>query len=177
MKIIIAPDQELRVVCDPVTDGDASIARTAKQMAKVMYKNNGCGLAAPQVGIHKRIVVIDCDPEADEHEPIVLINPRIVEHDDEKVMGGEGCLSVPGVTLQIPRWKSVVVAAKDLSGTEVTYEGGNDLFGRCLQHELDHLDGLTMFERLDPVARIDALQEYQQALQQGAKPGDTEVRG
>ena len=71
----------------------------------------------------------------------------------------------------------MIVTAKDLNGEEVTYEGGNDLFGRCLQHELDHLDGITMFERLDPVARIEALQEYQQALQQGAKPGDTEVRG
>lgn len=177
MKIIIAPDQELREVCEPVAVDDASVSRAAKQMAKIMYRNNGCGLAAPQVGIHKRFIVIDCDVEAEERTPLTLINPEIVEHGDEKVLGGEGCLSIPGVTFQIPRWSTVKVKALDLDGNEVFYEAGDELLGRCLQHEIDHLDGMTMFERLDPVARIQALQDYQYALQHGAKPGDTEVDG
>jgi peptide deformylase len=175
MKIIIAPDPALRMVCKPVKPGDTSIPRLAKQMAKAMYKNGGCGLAAPQVGVDKRLVVIDCDTDSDEQNPLVLVNPVVVDHGDEQVAGDEGCLSIPGVTLQVPRWTSVVVKAYDLDGEEVTYAAERDLLCRCLQHETDHLDGVTMFERLDPVSRVDALQRYQRALEMGAKPGDMEV--
>ncbi|NTU89462.1 MAG: peptide deformylase [Actinobacteria bacterium] len=172
MDIVLSPDPRLRTVCEPVDPNDKSIKRIAKQMAKLMYKNNGCGLAAPQVGILKRFVVIDCDVDAEERSPIFLINPEIVDCDDTKVMGDEGCLSVPGVAFPIERFATVTVRATGLEGEEIVLTGGNDLLGRCLQHELDHLDGVTMFERLDPFARIDALRDYQEALARGAKPGD-----
>lgn len=177
MKIIIAPDPELRAVCDPVAPDDASVSRLARQMARAMYKNGGCGLAAPQVGVSKRLVVFDCDVQSDEEHPVAIVNPVVTEHSDEVYVGDEGCLSIPGVTLQVPRWTSVRVEALNLEGNEMVFEAEQDLLCRCLQHEIDHLDGITMFERLDPVARIEALQQYQHALEMGAKPGDMEVRG
>lgn len=176
MKIVIAPDPELRRVCDPVDAGDPSIVRIAKQMAKVMYRNSGCGLAAPQVGIHKRFIVFDCDVDNEEPTPVLLINPEIVDHGDEIVKSGEGCLSIPGLTLEIPRWDAVRVTGLDGNFEEVVFEAEGDLLCRCLQHEIDHLNGMTMFERLDPVSRIAALREYQYALEHGARPGDVEVR-
>jgi peptide deformylase len=173
MKIVLSPDPGLREICEPVDLTDASIKRLAKQMAQLMYKNSGCGLAAPQVGVHKRIVVVDCDIENEDSKPIPLINPEIVEHSDEVWIDGEGCLSVPGITVQIPRFEHVTVRFHDLDGTEVELKTEPDLLGRCVQHEIDHLDGFTLFERLEPMQRIEALRDYEAALAAGAKPGDT----
>lgn len=173
MHIVLSPDPLLRQKCEPVDLTDRSIKHLAKQMAKEMYRNNGCGLAAPQVGVLKRLIVIDCDLDDDaKKDPIFLINPRITDHSDETYISGEGCLSVPGITCEIERFKAVKVAYLDLDGEEWEIEGGEDLWGRCLQHELDHLDGMTMFERLDPIARVEALKAYELALANGAKPGD-----
>ena len=172
MNIVLSPDPMLRQVCEPCRIEDKSIKRLAKQMAKAMYKNNGCGLAAPQVGALKRVVVIDCDTESDKENPIFLINPEIVELQGDPVLEGEGCLSCPGITVQIARPPFAKVRYLDLDGEEWTIEG-DGLLGRCLQHELDHLDGKTMFEVCDPITRIEALRAYEIALASGAKPGET----
>jgi len=174
MDIVLAPDPLLREVSEPVEKIDHSIARLARGMMNLMYKDDGCGLAAPQVGVLKRVVVVDCDVESDKRNPICLVNPRIISHSDDTWVAGEGCLSVPGITVQVERWKEVVVRYTDLKGVEWDIEAGPGLMGRCLQHEIDHLDGKTMFERLDVAARIQALQEYKEALAAGARPGDTE---
>lgn len=173
MKVIISPDPVLREVCESVDLADSSIKRLAKQMAQTMYKNKGCGLAGPQVGVCKRIVVVDCDLDNKDSQPIVLINPEIVEHSDEVWVDEEGCLSVPGISVEIPRYTNVTVRYRDLDGNEQELSTEPDLLGRCVQHELDHLDGKTLFERLDPMVRIEALRAYEAALAAGAKPGDT----
>lgn len=178
MKIITLPDPLLHQVCAPVEVGDKTIKRVARQMAKEMYRTDGCGIAAPQVGLLKRFVVIDCAYcEVDEDgkplnkkNPLVLVNPRIVEHSEERVVHGEGCLSVPGISYDVERWAWVKVECLNEDFEPVTYEG-DGLFGRCLQHELDHLDGKTFIERLDPLTRIQALREYEAAVAAGAKPG------
>lgn len=174
MDIVLAPDPVLREISEPIASEDRSIQRLAKQMAALMYQDSGCGLAAPQVGVLKRLVVVDCDVESDKREPIYLVNPRIIEHSDDTWVAGEGCLSVPGITVQIERWKNVTVRYTDLKGVEWDIEAGPDLLGRCLQHEIDHLDGKTMFERLNVTERIYALREYRDALAAGARPGDTD---
>ena len=167
MNIVLSPDPMLRQVCEPCRVEDKSIKKLAKQMAKAMYKNNGCGLAAPQVGVLKRVVVVDCDTESDEKNPIYMINPELVELQGDPIVMGEGCLSCPGITVEIARPPFL-----DLDGEEWTIEG-DGLLGRCLQHELDHLDGKTMFEVCDPMTRIEALRAYEVALANGAKPGET----
>ena len=172
MNIVLSPDPMLRQVCETCRVEDKSIKKLAKQMAKAMYKNNGCGLAAPQVGVLKRVVVVDCDTESDEKNPIYMINPELVELQGDPIVMGEGCLSCPGITVEIARPPFAKVRFLDLDGEEWTIEG-DGLLGRCLQHELDHLDGKTMFEVCDPMTRIEALRAYEVALANGAKPGET----
>ena len=179
MKILTLPNPILHQVCEPVKVGDSQVKKLAKQMAKLMYKSGGVGLAAPQVGILKRLVVIDCNYFLEDEEsnsqkknPLVLINPEIVDHSKDKFINSEGCLSVPGISVDIERWTSVVVKCLNENFEEVVYEASEDLFCRCLQHELDHLDGNTLIERLNPVARIKAMQAYEQACELGARPGD-----
>lgn len=178
MKIVISPDPLLREVCEPVEIGDKSMKRLAKQMLKEMYRTDGVGLAAPQVGILKRMVVIDTDYVTEDEEgnllkknPLVMINPQIVEHSEETEVNGEGCLSCPGINVEVERWSWVKVKCYDEDYNEVVHEG-DGLFGRCMQHELDHLDGITLFEKLNPIQRMKALEAYQQALANGARPGD-----
>ena len=178
MRIITSPDPLLREVCEPVEIGDKSVKRLAKQMLREMYKDDGVGLAAPQVGVLKRIVVIDTQwPQEDEKgrpmkkKPLVFINPEIVEHSDERVKNLEGCLSVPGISCEIERWSWVKVKCYDENFNEVIREG-DGLFGRCTQHEIDHLDGITLFERLSPLDRLAKLEEYKAAVERGAKPGE-----
>lgn len=178
MRIITSPDPLLHEVCEPVEIGDKSAKRLAKQMLREMYKDDGVGLAAPQVGVLKRIVVIDTQwPQEDEKgrpmkkKPLVFINPQIVEHSDERVKNLEGCLSVPGISCEIERWSWVKVKCYDENFNEVIREG-DGLFGRCMQHELDHLDGITLFERLSPLDRLAKFEEYKAAVERGAKPGE-----
>lgn len=125
-----------------------SLKRLSKQMAHAMYKNYGCGIAAPQVGVTKRLVVIDVDwdGEKGEKNPIVLVNPEIVELAGEPEEGGEGCLSCPGVTVPVKRQPWARVQYYDLDG-ELWEIEGDGLLGRCLQHEID------------PLERQDALRE------------------
>lgn len=178
MRIITSPDPLLHEVCEPVKIGDKSAKRLAKQMLREMYKDDGVGLAAPQVGVLKRIVVIDTQwPQEDEKgrpmkkKPLVFINPEIIEHSDERVKNLEGCLSVPGISCEIERWSRVKVKCYDENFNEVIREG-DGLFGRCMQHEIDHLDGITLFERLSPLDRLAKLEEYKAAVERGAKPGE-----
>lgn len=172
LKIVIAPDPMLRQVCEPCEVGDKGLKRLAKQMAHIMYKYDGCGLAGSQVGVLQRIVVIDCDTESKRPNPICLINPVVVETKGDEVVEREGCLSVPGISVPISRPPFAKVEYYDLEGNKQTIEG-DGLLGRCLQHEIDHLDGRTMFESCDPAERIDALRAYKVAQQTGARPGET----
>ena len=174
-EIVISPDERLRTECAPIEEIDEEVVKLAKRMAKLMYKYEGCGIAAPQVGELKQLVVIDCDwGDGGKKDPIYLINPVIVEQSEEKAMGPEGCLSIPGVSFDIARSTSVVVQARDLEGRLMQYEASNNLFCVCLQHEIDHLHGVTMFERLTPEERLKGMRAYQEALEAGARPGDTE---
>lgn len=171
LKIVTAPDPGLQAVCEPCDLNDKSLKKLANRMAATMYKNNGCGIAAPQVGILKRLVVIDCnDPEA-EPDPMFLINPEIIALEGDPIEEGEGCLSVPGISVPVTRQPFARVRYFDLEGNECIVES-DGLLGRCLQHEIDHLNGKTLFEACSPINKVKALHDYQEALARGARPGE-----
>ncbi len=174
LKIVVSPDPLLREVCDPCVIGDKSLKKLAKQMARTMYRNNGCGLAAPQVGVLQRFVVIDCDQENGRENPIYLVNPEILEVSGEMLKDDEGCLSCPGISVPVTRHEFARVRYYDLNGKEMIIEG-DGLLGRCLQHEIDHLNGRTLFESCAPMDRIRALRDYDAAIAAGALPGDTGI--
>ncbi len=174
LKVVVAPDSVLETPCVECDLSDKSLKKLAKQMAKTMYKNNGCGLAAPQVGVSKRLIVIDCNQENGEQNPIVMVNPVIEETRGQMVAEEEGCLSFPGISVPITRPEYAVVRYLDLDGNEWQIEG-DGLLGRCLQHEIDHLDGKTMLDVCDFSARFQAIQDFEEAKKAGAKPGETSI--
>lgn len=173
LKIIQSPDPLLNQVSKPCEVGDKSLKKLAKQMERLMYASDGVGIAAPQVGVLKRLIVIDVSEE-EKRNPIVLVNPEILELDGDPVVDEEGCLSCPGIAVPIERKPWARVRYYDLAGDAWEIEG-DGLLGRCLQHEIDHLDGKTLFESASPRERIKALKAYEDAKRAGAKPGDTSI--
>ena len=146
--IRIVGDPVLRQRASEVADIDAKIARLADDMIVTMHDAPGVGLAAPQVGVQKRIFTYDL---YDDTGPKVIINPVITETRGEWVYE-EGCLSVPGLSWEIVRPKEVHLTGLDLDGNEVSIEA-DELLARCFLHELDHLDGVLLLERLDEEQR------------------------
>jgi len=145
-------DPVLKQKAAEVTNIDGDLVRVVETMFATMYSADGCGLAAPQVGILKRCFAFDLGDE-----PGVLLNPEVVECSGEVVFD-EGCLSIKGIRLEIVRPEVVTVRGLDLDGSELVIEA-DDYFARMLQHEIDHLDGILMLDRLDADARKVALRE------------------
>ncbi len=140
-------DTVLNKVCKEVKEVTPRILELIDDMLETMYEANGVGLAAPQVGVLKRIVVIDCNLEDEEAEPLILINPRILEVSGEQT-GPEGCLSVPGKTGTVTRPAYVKAMALDLEMKPFEVEG-TGLLARAICHELDHLDGHLYVEKVE----------------------------
>ena len=154
--ILVVGDPVLRAAAAEITDIDGKLVKLAHDMLDTMYEAPGLGLAAPQIGVGKRLFVYDLDPE-ERADPHVLVNPRIVESDGEWTYE-EGCLSIPGLSFEIVRPKVVHLVGVDLDGNEVSIEA-DELTARLFQHELDHLDGVLMTERMDPDTKKQALKE------------------
>ena len=157
------PTHEIRIYGDPVlkaktpevTDIDGKLVRLANEMVQVMYDAPGLGLAAPQVGVQKRFFVYDLNDGTGAH---TIVNPTIVESRGEWVYD-EGCLSIPKLYVEIMRPKELLVRGYDLDGNELELEA-DELLGRVIQHELDHLDGVLMFERMTAEQRKQAMAEW-----------------
>ncbi len=145
-------DPVLKQRAKDVTELDGALVRVLNTMFETMYDASGVGLAAPQVGVQKRMFTYDVG-----EGPQVLINPEIVETEGEWAYE-EGCLSIPGFHFEIVRPKLVTISGVDLDGDEVVFQG-DELLGRVFLHELDHLDGVLMLDRLDPDERRRALRE------------------
>lgn len=153
----------IRVIGDPVLTQESRLIaetgpeldRLAKHMFEVMDREGGIGLAAPQIGILRKIIVWR-DPDSEQGS--VFVNPRIVERSDEMVTSSEGCLSVPGHSMDIARSQRVVVEAVDLHGEPVRLEA-TDLLARIMQHEIDHLEGHLLLDRTSPEERRRVLKE------------------
>ncbi|TMO54294.1 peptide deformylase [Pseudoalteromonas phenolica] len=149
LEVLRFPDERLRTVAEPVTEVNDEIRQIVKDMLETMYDENGIGLAATQVDIHKRIVVIDVSEDG--NEPLVLINPEIIAKDGSTI-SEEGCLSVPQSYAKVDRAEQVTVKALNENGEEYTYEA-DGLLAICTQHELDHLMGKLFIDYLSPLKR------------------------
>ncbi|YAF97791.1 MAG: peptide deformylase [Nodularia sp. CChRGM 3473] len=141
-------DRVLRQDAKRITKVDDEIRQLVREMLQTMYSSDGIGLAAPQVGIHKQLIVIDCEPDNAANLPLVLINPTIKQVSREVCVAQEGCLSIPGVYLDVKRPEAVEIAYKDESGRPRTLKA-NDLLARCIQHEMDHLKGVVFVDRVE----------------------------
>jgi peptide deformylase len=151
------PDPALRNAATAVAEVDDEVQRLAERMLDVMERAHGVGLAAPQLGILRRMLVYRA---SDEDEPKVLINPELVERSDETEVGTEGCLSLLGGELQVPvaRHLRVRVSGRDASGDAVDMDV-EGFEARVIQHEIDHLDGILIFDRAEDQERREALRE------------------
>jgi peptide deformylase len=157
LKIELLGSELLRRPAKEVAEIDEELRLLVDDMFETMYEAEGVGLAGPQVGVSRRVIVVDIREEGS--QPFALINPRVVEASGEKEKGDEGCLSIPGVSAAVERSANVVVEGLDLDGHPVRIEGAG-LLGRCLQHEIDHLDGVLFIDRLSPLKRRMVLQKY-----------------
>ncbi|CAM2772243.1 peptide deformylase [Vibrio ordalii] len=149
LQVLTFPDDRLRTVAKPVEKVTPEIQKIVDDMIETMYDEDGIGLAATQVDIHQRIVVIDISENRD--QPMVLINPEILEKRGEDGIE-EGCLSVPGSRALVPRAAEITVKALDRNGNEFSFEA-DDLLAICVQHELDHLQGKLFVDYLSPLKR------------------------
>jgi peptide deformylase len=150
-EVVTYPQMTLRRKSGPVHDVNEEIRELIKDMRETMYASQGIGLAAPQVGINQKVIVVDVTPYEPDQKPFALINPQIVKGEGE-VDSTEGCLSVPGLFETIKRKEHVTVRGIDEEGREVEIQA-EGMLAICLQHEIDHLDGKTIVERLSPVKR------------------------
>jgi peptide deformylase len=159
-RIVLMGEPVLREKAEPVEAFDADLADLVEDMFETMYAAEGIGLAAPQIGISRRIFVIDVRDEDDPgRSPRAVINPEIVEHSRETDKAPEGCLSIPGIEEVVERPARVRVRAQDVSGAWFELEA-DELFARALQHEYDHLDGVLFLDRVGPLKRRMALKRW-----------------
>ncbi|MBV8247882.1 MAG: peptide deformylase [Comamonas sp.] len=166
LPILCYPDPRLHKIAQPVAQVDERIQTLVKNMFETMYDAQGIGLAATQVDAHERVIVIDVSEER--NQPLVLINPEITWASEEKQIGDEGCLSVPGIYDGVERSVSVKVKALDENGVsrEIAGEG---LLAICMQHEMDHLVGKVFVEYLSPLKRNRIKTKLIKAQKQAAK--------
>ena len=150
LPILCYPDPKLHTVAKPITAVDARIQQLAADMLETMYDAKGIGLAATQINVHERLIVIDVSEERD--QPMVLINPELVWTSPSTHLNEEGCLSVPGIYDGVTRFDAVHVKALDEKGNSRVIEA-DGLLAVCVQHEMDHLLGKVFVEYLSPLKR------------------------
>ncbi len=147
------PDPVLRMRAREVESFDADLQRLVERLTQLMSDANGAGLAANQVGILRRVFVFYPDPE---QEPVAVVNPVVVERDDERLTDAEGCLSLQGVQVPVERVVKLRLEGRDPEGNEISFDL-DELGARIVQHELDHLDGVLVLDRTTDEARKEAL--------------------
>lgn len=161
LKMVLHPDPRLRVITRTVVSFDTHLQTLINDMFETMYRSDhGVGLASTQVGEDLRLAVLDVSP--DKTEPLVLINPEILEYKDETYMG-EGCLSVPGTFEKVKRYNWIRFKAQDREGKWYEKEA-TGLFAECVQHEIDHLNGHLYFDQLSKLKKDRLLSKYAKFL-------------
>ena len=151
-KILIEPDPILRKKCEPLEKVDNGIRKLMKDMLETMYDAPGIGLAAVQVGILKRLVVIDISKDENKKDPLFLINPEIISKSENSSVYEEGCLSLPGQFAEIERPAECFLKYIDLNGKEKKLKA-NGLLSTCIQHEVDHLNGVLFIDYLSKLKK------------------------
>lgn len=162
--ILHYPEPLLKQQSEPVTVFDDELRQLAQDMAETMYDAPGVGLAAPQIGVLKRLIVIDCSPSEEPNDLIAAVNPEIIATQGES-LEEEGCLSVPGFWANVKRAEQVTLRYQDVEGN--THERTADgLLGICIQHEIDHLEGILFVDRLSPLKRSLFRKKYMKMLKE-----------
>ncbi|MFM2065255.1 MAG: hypothetical protein RLZZ584_164 [Pseudomonadota bacterium] len=169
LQILRYPDVRLNKVARPVATVDGRVRQLVDDMFETMYDAQGVGLAATQVDVHERVIVIDVSEARD--EPLVLINPEIVARSDELVVGDEGCLSVPQIYDKVTRHAQVRVRALGRDGQPHEFDA-DGMLAVCVQHEMDHLLGKVFVEYLSPLKR----NRIRAKLQKRGRDDDADVR-
>ncbi|MFQ6017294.1 MAG: peptide deformylase [Kiloniellaceae bacterium] len=172
LPIITVPDSRLKQVCAPVERVDAAVRRLMDDMLETMYRAPGIGLAAPQVGVRKRIIVLDVTKEEDEKQPHRLINPQLLWASEEEATYEEGCLSLPDQYGEVVRPAAIRVRYLDEAG-ELRERAADGLLATCIQHEMDHLEGILFVDHLSALKRKMILRKLLKAKKAGkAVPAD-----
>jgi peptide deformylase len=165
LKIVKYPDPVLQQPGEPVTEFNDALRQLAANMFETMYAELGIGLAAQQVGVAKRVTVIDLSCGKDPEEKMVLVNPEIIAREG-KQYEEEGCLSFPEIREKVQRALTVRVRAQDLDGKWFEMDG-EELLSRCFQHEIDHLDGMLFIFRMSGLKRDLALRKIRKMQREG----------
>jgi len=152
LPIIIAPDPILKVTCDPVEDVNQNLVKLMDDMLETMYEAPGIGLAAPQVGVTKRLLVVDVARGEEPPAPLCLVNPEILRASDQGSVYDEGCLSLPEHYAEVERPAEIKIGYIDRDGKRQELEA-NGLLATCIQHEMDHLDGVLFVDHLSSLKR------------------------
>jgi peptide deformylase len=160
--ILIAPDPRLKAVSEPIARVDDELKKLVDDMLESMYAAEGIGLAAIQVGVPKRVLVMDLAQKEGRREPQAFINPRILWASDETTLVQEGCLSVPDIWEEVERPSRIRAEFLDRDGALQTIDA-DDLLATCLQHEMDHLNGILFIDHLSKLKRSIALRKVQKA--------------
>ena len=161
-------DPMLRTKAKEIEAADEELRRLARDMFDTMYAEDGVGLAGPQIGVGRRIIVVD--PREQDIQPMALLNPRILSAAEETDRAEEGCLSMPGLRELVDRSVDVVVEAMNVDGETVTIEA-EGLLARILQHEVDHLDGILFLDRVSPLKRKMLLKKWEKLKAEAAQAG------
>jgi len=160
LEIYTLGDRVLRQAAKRVSKVDNDIRDLARDMLQTMYSSDGIGLAAPQVAVNKQLIVVDVEPDNAARPPLVLINPKVTRTSKELCTGQEGCLSIPGVYLDVIRPAAIEVSFKDENGRPQCLQA-SELLARCILHEMDHLTGVMFVDRVDnQLALNQELQKY-----------------
>ena len=168
--LVILPDSKLRLVSEPIKDITDEIRRLAEDMLDTMYDAPGVGLAAIQVGVPVRMVTMDVSKSDDERQPLVLINPEITWSSEEKRAYEEGCLSIPEYYEEVERPDRVRFRYTNLDGTTVEQDA-DGLLATCVQHEIDHLNGVLFIDHLSKLKRDRVVTKFKKAAKREAAGG------
>lgn len=165
LTVVKYPDPVLTRPGEPVTEFDDALRHLVAEMFEAMYTNQGIGLAAPQVGVSKRLLVIDLSSGKDPAQKLVLINPEIIEHEGHQYEE-EGCLSFPDIHEKVQRSAFVRIRAQKEFGEWFEKDGG-ELLGRCFEHEIDHVDGVVFINRMSALKRNIVLRQIRKRQREG----------
>jgi peptide deformylase len=165
--LIILPDPLLRQISAPIERVDADVRRLADDMLETMYDAPGIGLAAVQIGVPRRLLVIDVSREGEDKKPQVFINPQIVSSSDERSVYEEGCLSIPDYYAEVERPALVTVNYVDREGKDQTVLA-DGLLATCLQHEIDHLNGVLFIDHISRLKREMVIKKFTKAAKSKA---------
>jgi peptide deformylase len=165
--LIILPDPLLRQVSTSIERVDAELLKLADDMLETMYEAPGIGLAAIQVGVPRRLLVIDVSKEGEDKQPLVFINPEIIKSSDERSVYEEGCLSIPDYYAEVERPAMVTVKSIDRDGKEQMTEA-DGLLATCLQHEIDHLNGVLFIDHISRLKREMVIKKFTKAAKSKA---------